>query len=433
MNNIEFPKVLFVTPCAFNHITSGVTFSNLFRGWPKEKLAVVTDDPIPVSYDVCNQYFFLSDSEHRYIKPFCWLYHRKRSQKSQFRASQSLKPSGLFRLAKQIIGEAGIPDSGLLSPSLNQWIKNFQPDLLYTILGSVGYIELVEQIQQAFGLPLVIHLMDEGVTDPQKRGIFGNYLRRTYKHKFEALLPKTSLRIAICEAMAKEYNKRYNLPFIHFQNTVDVEEWSKFAKKDFEIKDEARIVYTGSIHPSAQLQSIIDCCEAVAELQNKAEKIRLDIYTPLSIFGQYSKNFHYPGSVYLHDAVRDDNTYFKILGDADLLLLPVNFDQCSVHFVRYSFPTKLSAYLCSGTPILVYGPAGVAQAEYAREYGWGYVVNQKDREILMQTIVKLIKNIDLRKQLSSKARECARKNHDSAKIRRAFQERLAEVGNQRER
>ena len=59
-----FPRVLFVTPAAFNHFTGGgVTFSNLFAGWPKDRIATVHNDAVPTSTDVCERYFVLGRSE----------------------------------------------------------------------------------------------------------------------------------------------------------------------------------------------------------------------------------------------------------------------------------------------------------------------------------------------------------------------------------
>src|SRR6202035_124025 len=60
----EFPRVLFVTPAAFNHLTGGgVTFSNLFAGWPKDRIATAHNDMVPTSHDVCDRYFVLGRAE----------------------------------------------------------------------------------------------------------------------------------------------------------------------------------------------------------------------------------------------------------------------------------------------------------------------------------------------------------------------------------
>ncbi|MBV8653193.1 MAG: hypothetical protein JO255_17135, partial [Alphaproteobacteria bacterium] len=63
-NASSLPRVLFVTPAAFNQVSGGgITFSNLFRGWPRDRLATVHNDRVPVSRDVCASYYELSDAE----------------------------------------------------------------------------------------------------------------------------------------------------------------------------------------------------------------------------------------------------------------------------------------------------------------------------------------------------------------------------------
>jgi glycosyltransferase involved in cell wall biosynthesis len=428
MNNMpEFPKVLFITPCALNHITgSGVTFSSLFSGWPKERLACVTDNFVPVGKDVCENYYFLSPAERTFIRPFSWVYRQGKEAVSDKENRENTGPpaitrSNVFKFAKRIIGEAGIPDSGRLTRELNQWIKEFQPEVIFSILGTIGYIELVEQIQKEFSLPLVIHLMDDGVTDPRKKGIFGQYLRRHYNRKFRSLLKTAAARIAICEDMAEAYKERYGYSFVHFQHAVDIEKWGHYSKQDVSISSPVRVLYAGSIFPDAQLQSLKDCCQAVIDISREGLDILMEVYTPLKLFGSYSSAFPQGAAFNIHDSITEDENFFRTLGEADILVLPVNFDEESVNFIRYSMPTKVPAYLLSGTPILVYGPETVAQVRYALKEKWGHVISQRGVQHLKEGLLELIRNKELRQRLSSTAGRVAKKNHDAGVVRRQFQ------------
>lgn len=423
------PKVLFVTPCTFNKITGGgVTFSNLFQDWPKDKLAAVTNDPVAVSRDICNQYFFLTSRELSYIRPFSFLKSMKKGSLGDAAPARDKRntglSSGVLTLGRQFIGEAGIPDRGTLSENLKAWIETFRPDVVYTILGTPGYIDLVLKMQNEFNLPLVIHLMDDGVTDPRKKGFFGSYLRFLYRRKFQRVLGKATLAMGICEAMAKEYSLRYRVPFRHFQNVVDLERWERFAKKDVTLSAKPRIVYAGSIFKNAQFQSLLDCCRAVKKLNQEGVAVGLDVFAPKELFSDPLSALRVYPDINVLDIPENDEDYFSLLGKADVLLLPVNFDSASVDFVRLSMPTKVPSYLASGTPILVYGPQGVAQVEYAREYGWGRVVDRQGIDALASAVRHMVEDSALRQELSMKAREAARENHDAKKVRRAFQEAL---------
>src|SRR5260221_4620728 len=63
-NDEEFPRVLFITSAAFNHVSGGgITFSNLFRGWPRDLIATVPNDATPVTTDIRERYYRLSERE----------------------------------------------------------------------------------------------------------------------------------------------------------------------------------------------------------------------------------------------------------------------------------------------------------------------------------------------------------------------------------
>lgn len=431
MNN-RFPRILFITPCAFNRVTGGgITFSNLFSGWPKDSLATITDDIVPVSTDVCSRYYFLSFKERPYVWPFSYFYKRKCTadfyRKETRMISNNKEKKGLLRAAKYILGSAGLPDRGILSQELYLWIKEFNPQVIYTILGSVGYIELIEKIRLKFNLPLIVHFMDEGVTNPQSDGLFKNYIRKSTSKKIHFLLNQAVYRIAICDEMAKAYQARYGYAFEVFQNTVDIQRWSYYAKKDISILDRIKLLYAGSIFSFSQLESLNDGCKAVIELTDDGINISFDIYTPLNICKDYltlTQLYKASDCIRFYDAVSNDKDFFRILGEVDILLLPANFSRESRHFLRYSMPTKIPAYLSSGTPILVYGPSDIAQVKYALGDKWGYVVPSPGVQYVKQGIMDLVKDRGLRSTLSVQAKCVASQNHDSSMVRKKFQELL---------
>ena len=61
---MNYPKVLVVSNNSFSNTDSnGRTLGNLFAGWPKERLAqfcISTDGP---NFDLCDNYYCLTDSE----------------------------------------------------------------------------------------------------------------------------------------------------------------------------------------------------------------------------------------------------------------------------------------------------------------------------------------------------------------------------------
>ena len=97
-------------------------------------------------------------------------------------------------------------------------------------------------------------------------------------------------------------------------------------------------------------------------------------------------------------------------------------------------PTRVPAYMASGTPILVYGPSNVAQVQYAEKLSWGLVVINRDIKLLKEAIICLIKNSKLRVKLSACACATARVGHDMQLVQENFRTSLVTLhANERDR
>ena len=425
---MNHPRILFVTPAAFNRISGGgITFTNLFQGWPKAALACVHDDPIPTTDEVCDRYYRLGPDEIRAWGPL----QRLRGQGGGGTAggggaSQSAKRR-LMVAAKQAVFGASMPEIGRLSPALEAWIADFRPQVLYTILGGNGMMEVIEAIRARFDLPMVVHFMDDWVEAHHRKGLLSVIERRRMLGLVARATGKAVRCLAIGESMAEAYGKRYGRPFEAFQNTIDVARWSVAAKADPAPSGRLNLLYTGSILPFAQADSLAECCRAVAELAAEGLEASLDIHAPDFLVEPLRDRLAVAPCIRFKPPITDDPTYFAALAAADGLLLPVNFDSASVAFIRYSMPTKVPSYLVAGTPVLVYGPAGVAQVDYASRAGWGLVVDRPGLDGLKAAMRRLGEDGELRRRLWDNARRTAAECHDAAVVRGRFQAVLAEA------
>lgn len=428
--NQGHPRLLFLTAAAFNKVTGGgVTFTNLFAGWPQDRIATVHNDMTPVSMDVCTRYYRLGVGEiHkrgllRYLKP------TPLSESSCHAHSVATRRSILRTMAmsaKAVLFGNAVPDAGRLTPELESWVATYKPDVLYTILGTNAMMDLAKALCERFNIPLVIHLMDDWPSVTYRGGLLAWFSRRRMQKSLQHLIRIADTRMAICEDMASEYERRYGAPFLSFQNAIDVKKWQAHVKRRLVIEKQARLLYIGSILPEAQLDALTDCCVAVAKLRSEGMDVVLDIYSTLSYAQRYREQLVVDDAIRLHDAITEDEEVFRRLAEADILLLPVNFDSKTVRYIRYSMPTKVPAYLSSGTPILVYGSADTAQVKYAQKAGWGHVVSERGQVRVATAIRKLASDIDLRERLSCAARAAALKNHDASRVCVLFQTALRE-------
>ena len=67
----ELPRVLVVTSNNFNLVNGGgITLTNLFSGWPHDRLANVHDDALAEDHSVCRTFYRLTEEEIQWVWPF---------------------------------------------------------------------------------------------------------------------------------------------------------------------------------------------------------------------------------------------------------------------------------------------------------------------------------------------------------------------------
>lgn len=418
----DFPRALFLTPAAFNHLTGGgVTFSNLFAGWPKDRLATAHTDGVPTSSDVCTQFFQLGDDEIGFHAPLRLLRGLRGERTADVRtASATLRPSLLSRLQ----GDS-VPQRVEITPALDRWISAFKPELLYTILGSNAFMVLADLIRRRYGIPTVIHMMDDWPEVIYRRGVLAPFERLRMQRFIRRSVSNAALNMGIGNAMCDAFSQRYGRPFVPFQNCVDTQRWQGIVRQDSGVRGAPpKLMYFGSIFENAQLASLIAICRAVARLNTQGFAVRLEIASPPFLVAPYRLMLELHPEIRLVEPTQDDGKFYTALAGADALILPVNFDPVSVAFVRYSMPTKMPAYMASGTPVLLLGPRGVAQVDYAVTQEWGYVVDTPAEGAIDAAIMRILTDSDLRERLRTRAQDLATQYHDTVRVRTAFQSAL---------
>jgi glycosyltransferase involved in cell wall biosynthesis len=437
MSEQDYPKVLIIGQ-EFGSVRGGqITLSNLFHGWPAGRLADVSSTHEYFCDDsICKLNYNLGSDEDRWTWPLS-LFERTgkisgpvsahdnlvKVEQNNTELNQRISRRMFYAMIK-FLGINHMLRSYHLSPKLNAWVNDFGPDVIYTQLSSLPIIHLVSSLVSATGAPLVIHIMDDWPSTVYSSGLFSPVVRRMTDAGFRSLLGKASLRLGICDAMCRAYEKRYQFPFVPFHNPVDMSVWSGIARKDWRVGEPFRMQWRGRLAYYSD-PSLLEVCDLVSELTAEGHRIQLDIYTP-DISDEVKKKFERPGCVLVHPA-GSLSSYPGELVKADLLLLAFAFDKRSIQFIRYSMSTKMAEYMASGVPILIYAPRELAMVEYLIEEKCSYAVAKHDQEILKEAIMRLSSETDLREELSQRAQKVAAKKYDAQAIRSAFKEVLIQA------
>lgn len=437
MTRPDLPRILVVTSNNFNQVSGGgITLTNLFRGWPADRIANLHEDHTQEDQSVCQNFYPLSQEEIVWAWPFSlvrsWgevLAKDPGGRESGGSGTTALSVDrgedepGWRGWVRGLTGD-GIPRSVRITDRLAAWLAAFRPEIIYSFLGSMAQIRLTRELSRRYRKPVVVHIMDDWPAVIYRRGPLALVLRRLVQKEFAEILRGASLRLGICEDMCEEYRLRYGYPFQPFHNALDMERWLPYAKQNWKAGSPFIIRYVGSIVPDGQRDGLRDVCDAVAGLRVCGAAIELWVHAPREQVAYLGAGSLSREGFRLADPPGPD-IVARVLSGADLLVLPFNFDARSSRYIRLSMPTKVPAYLVSGAPVLIYGPPGIATVRYAARDGWGHVVSHPGVATLKRELAWLMVNEAERERLGRRGQELARQNHDAASVRPAFWEALA--------
>ncbi len=427
-----YPKILISGQYFHRNSGSGITLSNLFSGWDKKKIADAASFIISPAYDVCDTYYQLGSSDFKLRFPF----NLKRRSSPEF--SGVLEPTGresskgntLMRSRSKLrmLYDKVLFSTGLVhyrkkfapGPTFMQWVKDYNPDILYSQLSSLEEIRIVTKLQTILKIPVVIHIMDDWPSTLGKKYFPEWIWRFVINRELRGLFARAKVLLSISEAMSEEYKRRYGLNFTSFHNPIVTSLWLPYRKKDYSIDEhDVTILYSGRIGIGIS-DSLLDVAEVIDEI-NKIKKndgIRLHIQTSMqeNLIIDSLKKYR---CVRINPAVAYDQIPM-IFGHADILLLANDFDPEAVRFLKYSMPTKASEYMISGTPILVYSADETAVTRFFVQNECGHCVTRRNMELLKEAIILMIEDKNYRQLLGETAVNMALNRFDSGTVRKQF-------------
>ena len=254
-----FPKILIIWQSFNKKSGGGVTLSNLFAGWPKDKLAVASNSNLSNDIDtaVCDTYYQLGYNSKLHPFPLNIILPKINcgvipvQKNADFTTVGEIKKiqSGRFKIIYQGL-TALLHFSGLynvfyklkITPSFAAWVRDYNPDIIYTQLASLELIRFADKTRLLIQKPVAIHIMDDWPLTINKPGILYFYWQKIIDKEFRQLMAKPSILMSICDAMSDEYKVRYNKNFIPFHNPIDINFWKPAIAKNYIVKDKFTIL-----------------------------------------------------------------------------------------------------------------------------------------------------------------------------------------------
>lgn len=419
---MKYPRVLLL------HMTKvrlddpvNLLVRTLFGGWPKENIAQIYTGHYSGTGEFCGQYYEIGLEERRFGLIFGLLKSAgMNSMSGQSVADQGMKlrvSLGVV-LAKKIVST--IIDSGIwevifrirLSTSLANFVRDFNPAIIYTQGHHLGITRLALQMNEKFSVPLCYFPVD----DWHSCLYSGSPIHIEVNRLAREIAKRASLRFALGPKMSEVLAGRYGVDFECIYNADDSTRFKVVEHQ--KIGDKPIIIgLFGSLY-LGRIACLFDLLRACQLLKHKfvirvyCSSVPVD--APEELLNSAEVEFLPLPS---HDELP------QALAECDILFLPESFDPAYRKAIELSLSTKSHLYMMSGRPILIYGPPWSGTVDYARRFGWGVVVDKRNNKDLLQGI-KMAASQPIAKEIVSRGYSVAKRHHNITVLRKRVLERV---------
>ncbi len=426
----NYPRTLIVGVSFSNSSGAGTFLSALFTGWPPDQIAVADRTSNPLDWTKCARNYCLGDREYRWSnllrrwappRPSGPLNPQAHVSGSNYGVgSQKAEPRSRRSHLRRSLWQAVVALSGGIEPFLRAgsspefiaWAQVFNPEVIYGRCGDLNSVRLLAQLKRALGIPLVVHLMDDWVSNAYSSGLFAPYLKKRFRAEFRDLVVGAEAVIGIGTEMSEAYKRLYGREILTLQNPVDLKAYINQSRIEWATGKPFRIRYGGRIGWSIHT-SVLGICAAVDKLRREGHDVLFDIYT--FQHAEFSRECKCFTGVTVHPPQPIEDLP-RSQAEVDLLVVCYDFDPRSIKMARYSMPGKIAECMVSGTPILVYGARGLPIVEYALREQWGIVVSDDSPDSLQLALIQVIEDAALRERVGQRAKLLAVTRHDSKAV-----------------
>lgn len=229
--------------------------------------------------------------------------------------------------------------------SLLSQVREFAPDVIYSLLGNVRMMKLAIALSDKLSVPIVPHFMDDWPSTLYPNGELEGRARKTVQRTLKGVIDRSPVVVCIGEQMAEEYHRAFDRPT--YTAAYGVEETEA---PDYEMRMEypRRLVYAGGLHLGRQ-----QVLEWVASHLN-GSGWTVVAYAPWR--GSPHANIQYMDPIPVEQIP-------GTLASADALLFVESLEPAVAAYTRLSVSTKTAQYMAANRPVVLIGPSGQASIE----------------------------------------------------------------------
>ena len=410
-----YPRVLIVGTVPYNVKSTARAFDAYFHNWEKENLAQIFSNTKKPCKGHCGTLYQITD--HRMLK--AWFnpnydpgsIFQYEELGDQWLDNDLEVGQGAIKKAYRF-GQRHTPFTHLLrgfvwrthlwkTRKLDEWLDRFNPECVFLAFSDDYFInQIALYVAEKYNIPIVSCIGDDYYFN---KHFSLNPIYQLYKETYRALIRRVLAHrgsaIYISDKIRDKYNTEFNLDGETVYLTSNV------SRKPFRpINVETPVItYFGNIRigRNKSLRMIADVLGQVNQAyclevySNEADENVLDVL-------KNHPNIKYGGSIPYSDVMQR-------MQESDITVVVEGFDASDIEYSRYSLSTKAADALASGATILAFGSEECGIIEYMKSTGAAEVCTE--RESLLESIKRLLYNVELQKCYYEQQVQITRQHH----------------------
>ena len=408
-------KILIVSNTPWDDSNSfGSSFSNIFGGNNNYIIANIYLQPGTPNTKVCSRFFQIT--ERAIIQSILHPGHQIGKEVAN-NPNAINRDSNLVQRAKRIrwkiffwMRDAIWLTNKWKSQTLNQFIDNFDPDLIFQPVYFESYIDRVGMYAyKRTGVPMVGYISDDNYTLKQFSLSPFFWIDRLIKRKYvKRVIDQCQILYTITEKQKKEYNQIFGDKCKVLYKGGDFDK----PQPSYTANTPLKFTYTGNLG-AGRWKTLATIAHCLKEINKTEEKAHLYIYSQTALSSKALSSLNIPGVSSFMGSISSSKVK-PIQLDSDILIHVESFELKERYKARLSFSTKIVDYMESGRCILAVGWEQTGGIEYLKQYNAAMIVT--DLSQLHDSIEKLIDNPQIRQKYAHNAYQCGIKNHRYEKI-----------------
>ncbi len=426
---MDYPKVLVLTRAAWNNSNCcGNTYSNIFDGWPSDKVANMFLRAEDINNNICCEYYRVTEQE------------LMRSLLGKG-GEVGKELYGVFFDTKNIAQCGSEADAGLQqdinssrkiynffsrhrwtlalwcrellwwlgswkNKRLDAFLEKAKPDVVFMILSELPYMHhMLAYVQKKTGARICLFAQDDTYTLHKRSWSPLFWLNLFWvRHSSRKLVRLADTLFVISDKQKKEYEEIFKRKCVLLRKGGD---FSGQCTPKPTIGKPIKLVYTGNIQ-AGRWKTLAKLAASIHEVNGTEERFSLSIYSLTPKSPEMLREFGRYPSVHLMPPASSEEIK-QALQDADILVFVEPFETKVKLQWRLSFSTKIVDYLASSRPILAIGPSDLSSMNKLSDNDAAFCVTDECEPT--SVIRRIAESPEILQQYAQKAWDCGSRNN----------------------